>query len=53
MARAIAAGAHFSLDRFADLYLIVDEVAAHAEAAALSNSVSCAISSRPGQLELV
>jgi serine/threonine-protein kinase RsbW len=52
VARAVAAGAHFSLDRFADLYLIVDELAAHAEAAALSGSVSCAISSRAGRLEL-
>jgi anti-sigma regulatory factor (Ser/Thr protein kinase) len=52
VARAVAAGAHFSLDRFADLYLIVDEVAAHAEGAALSSSVSCAISSRAGRLEL-
>ena len=52
VARAVAAGAHFSLDRFADLYLIVDEVAAHAEGAALGSSVSCAISSRAGRIEL-
>jgi anti-sigma regulatory factor (Ser/Thr protein kinase) len=52
VARAVAAGAHFSLDRFADLYLIIDEIAAHAQGSARSNSISCAISSRSGQLEL-
>jgi anti-sigma regulatory factor (Ser/Thr protein kinase) len=53
VARAVAAGAHFSLDRFADLYLIVDEIAAHAEGVALGGSVSCGISSRARELELV
>ncbi|MHB8691072.1 MAG: ATP-binding protein [Solirubrobacteraceae bacterium] len=52
VARAVAASAHFSLDRFADLYLIVDELAAHAQTSALAGSLSCAISSSSGRLEL-
>jgi anti-sigma regulatory factor (Ser/Thr protein kinase) len=52
VARAVAAGAHFSLDRFADLYLIIDEIAAHAQGSARSSSISCAISSSSGRLEL-
>jgi hypothetical protein len=52
VARAVAASAHFSVDRFADLFLIVDELAAHAQVAALAGSLSCAISSSSGRLEL-
>ncbi len=52
VARAIAAGAHFSLDRFSDLYLITDELAAHARASAAGDEISCALRSASGRLEL-
>jgi serine/threonine-protein kinase RsbW len=53
IARALAAGAHFSLDRFSDLYLITDELAAHASAAAAGEELEFGISAVPGRLELV
>ena len=34
LARTLAATAHFSLDRFSDVYLITDTLAAHAATAA-------------------
>jgi hypothetical protein len=52
VARALAAGARFSLDRFSDLYLVTDALAAHAVAAAHANRVSFAIVASPRRLEL-
>jgi serine/threonine-protein kinase RsbW len=51
VARAAAAVANFSLDRFSDLYLITDEISAHAESA-VRNGVSFAIVADAGQLDL-
>jgi serine/threonine-protein kinase RsbW len=53
VARALAAGAQFSLDRFSDLYLITDEIAAHVRTAAVADQVSCALSATAGRLEIV
>lgn len=53
VSRALAAGAQFSLDRFSDLYLITDEIAAHARTAAAGRSIECALDGRPGRLQLV
>jgi serine/threonine-protein kinase RsbW len=53
IARALAAGAHFSLDRFSDLYLIADELAAHADSAASHGELEFAITAIPGRLELM
>lgn len=52
VARALAASAHFSLDRFSDLYLIADELAAHADAAASEGELEFGIRAAPGRLEL-
>ena len=52
LTRAAAAGAHFSLDRFSDLYLVADEVSSHAGAAAGGASVSFALTAGSGQLAL-
>jgi serine/threonine-protein kinase RsbW len=51
VARAAAAVANFSLDRFSDLYLITDEISAHAESS-VRNGVSFAIAADAGQLDL-
>ncbi len=37
LARTLAATAHFSLDRFSDVYLVTDTLAAHAAAAAVGD----------------
>lgn len=52
VARAIAAGAHFSLDRFSDLYLITDELGAHARTAAAGSEIGAALCSASGRLEI-
>jgi serine/threonine-protein kinase RsbW len=52
VATALAAHAHFSLDRFCDVYLVTDVIAAHAEPAASSNRLSFAIAARDRRLEL-
>lgn len=39
LARTLAAGAHFSLDRFSDVYLVTDTLAAHATRAAATDRV--------------
>ena len=52
VARALAAGAHFSLDSFSDLYLVTDLVAAHAETAACSARIGFAIVAAYMRLEL-
>jgi serine/threonine-protein kinase RsbW len=43
LARAVAAQAHFSVDRFSELYPVTDALAAHARAAASSRGIGFAI----------
>ncbi len=52
VARALAARARFSLDRFSDVYLVTDAVAAHAGRCAKSGRMSFAISTGAQRLEL-
>jgi len=52
LTRALAATAHFTLDRFSDLYLITDELSAHGVAAAVGSQLAFGIGVRPGRLEL-
>jgi hypothetical protein len=51
--RAAAAGAHFSLDRFSDLYPVTDAIAAYARQSAAESSISFAIGRRPRRIELM
>ncbi len=53
LARALAATARFSLDRFSDVYLVTDAVAAHAEASASDQRLSFALRAGTRRLELV
>ncbi len=53
LARALAATARFSLDRFSDVYLVTDAVAAHAEAAALEERIGFALRVGVRRLELI
>jgi anti-sigma regulatory factor (Ser/Thr protein kinase) len=53
LARALAAGARFSFDRFSDVYLVADTIGAHAQRAAASENVSFSLESAGKQLELV
>lgn len=52
LARALAAGARFSFDRFSDVYLVADTIGAHAERAAADDRVSFAVCSSGKRLEL-
>ncbi|HWF26024.1 MAG TPA: ATP-binding protein [Solirubrobacteraceae bacterium] len=52
VATALAASAHFSLDRFCDVYLITDTVAAHAEASAIGDRLGLAVAAQDRRLEL-
>ena len=52
VARALAARARFSLDRFSDVYLVTDAIAAHAGRAAKEGRMSFAITTGPQRLEL-
>ena len=52
VARALAARARFSLDRFSDVYLVTDAIAAHAGRAARGPRLSFAISTDTQRLEL-
>jgi anti-sigma regulatory factor (Ser/Thr protein kinase) len=52
LARAMAAQAHFSVDRFAELYPVTDALAAHAQAAASSDGVSFAIAAGDRRIEM-
>jgi anti-sigma regulatory factor (Ser/Thr protein kinase) len=52
LARTLAATARFSLDRFSDVYLITDAVAAYAADAATGNRIAFAIRSGGRRLEL-
>jgi anti-sigma regulatory factor (Ser/Thr protein kinase) len=53
LARTLAATAHFSLDRFSDVYLITDTLAAHAGRAAESGRISARLSAGERRLEVV
>jgi len=52
VARALAARARFSLDRFSDVYLVTDAIAAHAARAAKGTRMSFAISTDAQRLQL-
>ena len=53
LARTLAAGAHFSLDRFSDVYLITDTLAAHAAQAAVGGRIFARLWATDHRLELV
>jgi anti-sigma regulatory factor (Ser/Thr protein kinase) len=52
LARTLAATAHFSLDRFSDVYLVTDSLAAHAARAASGARVHARLSTGERRLEL-
>jgi serine/threonine-protein kinase RsbW len=52
LARALAAGARFSFDRFSDVYLVADTIGAHAQRAATGERVSFSLQSAGKRLEL-
>jgi serine/threonine-protein kinase RsbW len=52
LARTLAAGAHFSLDRFSDVYLVTDTLAAHASRSAAGNRVLARISAAERRLHI-
>lgn len=53
LARTLAATARFSLDRFSDVSLVTDAVAAHAEASAEAERVGFALKAGARRLELI
>jgi len=53
LARTLAATAHFSLDRFSDVYLVTDTLAAHASAAAEGQRIEARLAAQDRRLELV
>ncbi len=53
LARTLAATAHFSLDRFSDVYLITDTLAAHAAQSASGERISARLMAGERRLELV
>jgi anti-sigma regulatory factor (Ser/Thr protein kinase) len=52
LARALAARARFSLDRFSDVYLVTDALAAHSARSASGGRIGFGISTGPRRLEL-
>jgi len=52
IARALAACSRFSLDRFSDIYLVTDALAAHAQTAAAGAGLSFAIATATRRLEI-
>jgi serine/threonine-protein kinase RsbW len=52
LARALAASARFSLDRFSDVYLVTDAIAAHAATAASGNRIAFSIKTGERRLEI-
>lgn len=52
IARTVAATAHFSLDRFSDVYLITDALAAHADHAAVSDRITATLRGSDRRLSL-
>jgi serine/threonine-protein kinase RsbW len=53
LARTLAATAHFSLDRFSDVYLVTDTLAAHATRAAAGRRIHARLAAAERRLELV
>ncbi|MFZ0042252.1 MAG: hypothetical protein WAK93_13160, partial [Solirubrobacteraceae bacterium] len=53
LARTLAATAHFSLDRFSDIYLVTDALAAHAARAAAGPRIGARLLAVERRLELV
>jgi serine/threonine-protein kinase RsbW len=53
LARTLAATAHFSLDRFSDVYLVTDTLAAHAASAADGSRIEARLAAADRRLELV
>jgi serine/threonine-protein kinase RsbW len=53
LARTLAATAHFSLDRFSDVYLVTDTLAAHAASAAAGDRIEARLRAEDRRLELV
>lgn len=53
IARALAAGARFSLDRFSDVYLVTDAIAAHVQSATEGSWVGFAIAVSNRRLEIL
>lgn len=53
VARALAAAARFSLDRFSDVYLVTDAIAAHAQTAMSRSWIGFAIVTSNRRLEIV
>jgi serine/threonine-protein kinase RsbW len=52
IARTLAATAHFSLDRFSDVYLITDALAAHAEHASVGDRITTRLRASERRLAL-
>jgi serine/threonine-protein kinase RsbW len=52
LARALAAQANFSVDRFSELYPVTDALAAHAEAAGSSHGIGFGIVARDRRIEV-
>jgi serine/threonine-protein kinase RsbW len=52
LARALAARARFSLDRFSDVYLVTDALAAHTARSASGSRIGFGIATGPRRLEL-
>jgi serine/threonine-protein kinase RsbW len=52
VARAVAARTHLSVDRFSDIYLVADAIAALAESAAIAPAVTFAVTAGHKRLEL-
>ena len=53
LARTLAATAHFSLDRFSDVYLVTDTIAAHAAGATASSRIGARMMASERRLEMV
>ncbi len=52
VAGCVAAGAHFSIDRYSDLYLVTDGIAAHARTHASADRISAGLAARRREIEL-
>jgi serine/threonine-protein kinase RsbW len=53
LARTLAATAHFSLDRFSDVYLVTDTIAAHAAGASAGTRIGARMMASERRLEMV
>jgi serine/threonine-protein kinase RsbW len=53
LARTLAATAHFSLDRFSDVYLVTDTLAAHAASATEGDRIEARLRAEDRRLELL